>query len=453
MYGREVPAYRTLLEVSHQVNAAVVAENGGASPPLGSLQRVSVERHGAIRLGSAAELAQVARLFAAVGMHPVGYYDLRRSGVPVVSTAFRPIDEAELELNPFRVFTSILTTDDPRFFTTDLATRVRSFVDRRELFAPALLSLADRCTSEGGLEEPYASDFVRRLTSAFELDRQPLDRGWYDQLQAVSPVAADIAGSSATHINHLTPRVLDIDALHAQMTQRGVEMIPEIQGPPAWGGPNVLLRQTSFRALAEERQFREADGSLTTGNLRVRFGEVEARGIALTRPGRDRYDQALLEADHRANGKDRTHILRDVWAETFPNTELELCTSGMAAFTIALEKGRSRDGRAPSASLEALVKDGFVVIRPIVYEDFLPRSAAGIFRSNLDESSNGHLAEARHGYDKAWLESALGRHVPHPEELYGDITRLSLANAALALGLAPDGLNSYTTPEGTPTCS
>ena len=65
---------------------------------LGSLERVTAERHGAIRVGSVRELADVADLFAAFGMYPVGYYDLREaaSPVPVVSTAFRPIDADEL---------------------------------------------------------------------------------------------------------------------------------------------------------------------------------------------------------------------------------------------------------------------------------------------------------------------------------------------------------------------
>jgi uncharacterized glyoxalase superfamily metalloenzyme YdcJ len=62
-------------------------------------------------------------------------------------------------------------------------------------------------------------------------------------------------------------------------------MIDRIQGPPRWDGPDLLLRQTSFRALAEPSVFRASDGSLTQGSLRVRFGEVESRGIALTPAG------------------------------------------------------------------------------------------------------------------------------------------------------------------------
>jgi len=46
-----------------------------------------------------------------MGMHPVGYYDLSTAGVPVHSTAFRPLRDASLKRNPFRVFTSLLRLD------------------------------------------------------------------------------------------------------------------------------------------------------------------------------------------------------------------------------------------------------------------------------------------------------------------------------------------------------
>ena len=38
----------------------------------------------------------------------MGYYDLSVAGVPVHSTAFRPVTDAALLANPFRVFTSLL---------------------------------------------------------------------------------------------------------------------------------------------------------------------------------------------------------------------------------------------------------------------------------------------------------------------------------------------------------
>ncbi|MDT5067519.1 MAG: hypothetical protein QOK02_3674, partial [Mycobacterium sp.] len=121
MYGAEVPAYTTLVDVSTEVNRDCAQDDR-----LGSLDRVTAERHGAIRVGSVAELSDVADLFSAFGMYPVGYYDLRAaaSAVPVVATAFRPIDAVELERNPFRVFTSMLATADTRFFDGDLRPRV-----------------------------------------------------------------------------------------------------------------------------------------------------------------------------------------------------------------------------------------------------------------------------------------------------------------------------------------
>ena len=66
MYGREVPAYNTLVEVSPEVNEAYAAEHGADAERLGSIARVTAERHGAIRVGSPKEMAQVARVFAAL---------------------------------------------------------------------------------------------------------------------------------------------------------------------------------------------------------------------------------------------------------------------------------------------------------------------------------------------------------------------------------------------------
>jgi uncharacterized glyoxalase superfamily metalloenzyme YdcJ len=137
MYGREVPAYTTLVEVAAQVNADVAAALGTGAERLGSLERVTAERHGAIRLGTPTELAQAAQVFAAMGMVPVGYYDLRDASpapVPVVSTAFRPVHPQELARNPFRVFASLLATADRRFFDADLQHRLKDYLSHRQIF-------------------------------------------------------------------------------------------------------------------------------------------------------------------------------------------------------------------------------------------------------------------------------------------------------------------------------
>ncbi|MFG1930460.1 2-oxoadipate dioxygenase/decarboxylase family protein [Mycobacterium sp. NPDC048908] len=388
LYGAEVPAYNALVEVSTAVNREVstaVNRELGGDERLGSLDRVTAERHGAIRVGSARELAEVADLFAAFGMFPVGYYDLRdaASPVPVVSTAFRPIDSAQLAHNPFRVFTSMLATADERFFSPDLRARVERFVGARQLFDPALIAEARHIAVDGGADGARARRFVADAVAAFALSREPIDRGWHDELADVSAVAADIAGVRSTHINHLTPRVLDIDELYRRMTARGITMIDAIQGPPAWHGPDVLLRQTSFRALAEPRLFRAADGTVSHGTLRVRFGEVEARGVALTPLGRARYDAAMSTPDPAA-----------VWGDYFPATDEAMAAAGLAYY----------HGGDPT--------------KPVVYEDFLPASAAGIFRSNLDTDSRAAEADDTSHYTLHWLAGQIGHHIHDPYELY-----------------------------------
>lgn len=384
MYAAEVPAYATLVEVSEQVNADHVARHPGAER-YGSLRRVTAERHGAIRVGGPAELADVADLFAAFGMLPVGYYDLRsaRSPIPVVATAFRPIDPDELARNPFRVFTSMLATRDPRYFRPGLRARVETFLGRRHLFDPALLARARIVAAEGACDAEEAEAFVAAAVAAFALSREPINKSWYDELSRVSAVAADIAGVGSTHINHLTPRVLDIDELYRRMTARGIAMIDAIQGPPRTDGPAVLLRQTSFRALAESCLFRDRDGAVSSGTLTVRFGEVEARGVALTPRGRARYDAAMAAPDPAA-----------VWGRYFPSTDEQMAAQGLAYYR----------GGAPS--------------KPVVYEDFLPASAAGIFRSNLDSDARPADGSDDSGYDAQWLAGAIGRDIHDPYALY-----------------------------------
>ncbi|MEO3749581.1 VOC family protein [Streptomyces sp. B6B3] len=448
MYGREVPAYTTLVDVSREVNTDVLARSGADAERLGSISRVTAERHGAIRVGTPRELHQVARIFGALGMHPVGFYDLREaaaSAVPVVSTAFRPVEAEELARNPFRVFTSMLTPADPRFFDAELRGRLEEFLARRQLFPPELLDLADRAERERELPEAAAERFLALAVGAFELSGEPVDQSWYATLERVSAVAADIGGVTSTHVNHLTPRVLDIDELYRRMTERGIQMIDTIQGPPRWEGPDVLLRQTSFRALSEPRAMRRDDGTVTTGALRVRFGEVEARGIALTAAGRARYDGLLAEVDRRMAGRPATarqDVASDVWRAGLPDTERGLVEAGLAFFTYHVSADRPA-GAPPSARLSELLDRGWVSARPVVYEDFLPRSAAGIFQSNLSGEGTRDEAQQAVHYDLARLAGMIDREIHDPFALYRRQQDQSLRRVAEELGLddaptAPD---------------
>lgn len=137
MYQKEVPQYGTLLQLVREVNQQVLAQSpqvlDAAQWPQ-EVNRLSVERHGAIRVGTAQELSTLRQLFAVMGMSAVGYYDLSAAGVPVHSTAFRPVAEASLQINPFRVFTSLLRLeliDDPA-----LRDRVSDILARRDIFTP-----------------------------------------------------------------------------------------------------------------------------------------------------------------------------------------------------------------------------------------------------------------------------------------------------------------------------
>ena len=168
MYRNEVPAYGTLMELVATVNSEVLERDPDLTAALeqsDQLNRISQERHGAIRVGTAAELNMIRRLFAVMGMFPVGYYDLSEAGVPVHSTAFRPVGEQALRRNPFRVFTSLLRLD----LISDRALRdeAENVLQQRKIFTTECLSLIDRAEANGGLTEPEAAQFVSESLETF----------------------------------------------------------------------------------------------------------------------------------------------------------------------------------------------------------------------------------------------------------------------------------------------
>ena len=422
MYQAEVPQYGTLLSLVEQVNRQTLEADPALAKRLeasGEHARLGVERHGAIRVGTAEELATLRRLFAVMGMFPVGYYDLSEAGVPVHSTAFRPVTDEALARNPFRLFTSLLRLE--LIEDVELRTLASEILAKRDIFTPGVRELIATCEQQGGLTEDQAKRFVAEALETFRWHQDAtVDRATYERLHSAHRLIADVVCFRGPHINHLTPRTLDIDEAQRRMPDHGMTPKAVIEGPPRRACP-ILLRQTSFKALEETTRFvGDAEGSHT-----ARFGEIEQRGVALTPKGRALYDRLLGEARKATQGLDNAaHQARlaEVFAD-FPDDETTLRREGLAYFVY-----RAVDEFDGDASVEAQIAAGKVVAEPLTYEDFLPVSAAGIFQSNLggEESAVGQGNANRDAF-----EAALGASVRDELELYARREHESLA----ALGL------------------
>ncbi|MCK0745317.1 2-oxoadipate dioxygenase/decarboxylase HglS [Chromohalobacter nigrandesensis] len=429
MYQAEVPQYETLLELVAQVNRETLERDPELAARLEAhdeLNRLSVERHGAIRVGTAEELTMLRRLFAVMGMYPVGYYDLSEAGVPVHSTAFRPIDDAALARNPFRVFTSLLRLE--LIESAELRERAAGILAERDIFTPGARELIELSERQGGLTDEQADRFVAESLETFRWHQDAtVDLETYEALHAEHRLIADVVCFRGPHINHLTPRTLDIDEAQRRMPAAGMNPKEVIEGPPRRDCP-ILLRQTSFKALEEPTRFAgERQGTHT-----ARFGEIEQRGVALTAKGRALYDRLLAESRQRTTGltnAEHQRVLAEVFAD-FPDTEAELRHQGLAFFEYRLTAAGREAGAGAEAELEKLIEQGLVAARPITYEDFLPVSAAGIFQSNLGDDGNQAYAG---NANKEAFEEALGAKVTDELALYAERERMSLQSTLEAL--------------------
>ncbi len=442
MYRTEVPQYGTLVELVADVNAEVLEANPETRAQLerlGELDRINVERHGAIRLGTAAELHTMRRLFAVMGMHSVGYYDLSVAGVPVHSTCFRPIDEVALNINPFRVFTSLLRLE--LIEDAELRGEAEAILARRNIFTARAVALIEQFERDGGLNEADANEFVNEALETFRWHSEAtVSAETYKRLHDAHRLIADVVSFKGPHINHLTPRTLDIDAVQKGMPERGITPKAVIEGPPR-RACDILLRQTSFKALEEAIVFVGGDGA-SAGTHTARFGEIEQRGVALTAKGRALYDRLLSTVRSEvqvgaggAKARDYDGELAEQFKD-FPDSWDALRAEGLAFFRYSpTEAGKQAAVRGGlSIDVDELVAKGFLRFDPIVYEDFLPVSAAGIFQSNLgtDQQQNYATRSNRDAF-----EDALGAKVQDELALYTETQAQSIAVACAELGLAP----------------
>ncbi|RWR03652.1 hypothetical protein ED28_01305 [[Pantoea] beijingensis] len=410
MYQQEVPQYGVLLSLVAEVNQQILESDPLLATRLnqaGDLARLSVERHGAIRVGTAEELSTLRQLFAIMGMHPVGYYDLSQAGVPVHSTAFRPTTPAALKRNPFRLFTSLLRLDLIEDDT--LRQRAADILSARDIFTPRCRELIKLHQLQGGLDAAQVEEFVTQSLETFRWHQQTtVDSETYQALHQQHRLIADVVCFPGCHINHLTPRTLDIDRVQALMPQYGITPKAIIEGPPRRTVP-VLLRQTSFKALDEPVRFSDDH----PGTHTARFGEIEQRGVALTHKGRELYDRLLAAAGSGKENQQHQDHLSSVFTE-FPDDDVTLRQQQLAWYEYALtEKGKSR-GIAVGEDVEVLIAEGYLVANPLVYEDFLPVSAAGIFQSNLGDNQASSQGRA----SREEFEAALGAVVQDEIALY-----------------------------------
>jgi uncharacterized glyoxalase superfamily metalloenzyme YdcJ len=200
------------------------------------------------------------------------------------------------------------------------------------------------------------------------------------------------------------------------------------------------LRQTSFKALEEPIAF-VGDTLSVRGTHTARFGEIEQRGVALTAKGRVLYDQLLASVRGEVQvgaGGAKAGAYDDELAARFkalPDSWDALRREELAFFRYFVTPAgvaAAVRGKLPGDP-ETLIAEGYLGFDPIVYEDFLPVSAAGIFQSNLgtDQQQNYETRSNR-----AAFETALGGAVQDELALYAKRQAASLVQALDMLGLA-----------------
>ena len=116
----------------------------------------------------------------------------------------------------------------------------------------------------------------------------------------------------------------------------------------------------------------------------------------------------------------------------FPDDVETIRTQGLGYFRYNATGKVSSDADLTLPPSE-LVAKGLLRADPIIYEDFLPVSAAGIFQSNLGDDA-AHEFVGNPNRDR--FEAALGAPIVELHQRYAEAEAASIARARSALGRA-----------------
>jgi uncharacterized glyoxalase superfamily metalloenzyme YdcJ len=107
----------------------------------------------------------------------------------------------------------------------------------------------------------------------------------------------------------------------------------------------------------------------------------------------------------------------------FPDDYNELRLQNLAYFYFSVNDKAITQPKSYERNIKSLIANGYVRFDPIIYEDFLPVSAAGIFQSNLGSTENKIFTTKN---DKDKFERALGASVECIFEHYEAIQKESI---------------------------
>ena len=170
-----------------------------------------------------------------------------------------------------------------------------------------------------------------------------------------------------------------------QMGQRGATVGDEL----AHQDPVDLVERFAHGRRLSEPGAGPMSKQVETWQLRARFAAALSRMYGAEVPAYTTLVDVSAEVNRAGSGT--------LTAAHFPATDDEMASSGLAYY----------HGGDPS--------------KPVVYEDFLPASAAGIFRSNLDTDAQKAAGEADRDaglQPRIGWPGTIGHHIHDPYELY-----------------------------------
>lgn len=243
----------------------LVADHGGAF----------LNDHGAIRSADPQLCALLVRAAGVLGLRRERDY-----AFPAKKLTSFDLQVIGADSRQFKIFVSQV---DLAAFPPDVARLVEQDCAQQAAAADhaAFVGLIEKAEHDGGLGEAEAQAFITHFVHRLmHRNGPPLRRALLEAVAAVSGEAAS-ALALGPDFNHVTIDVYaagfpGIDAMAQAMRERGLRLLPQIQG-----APGSQLRQTATMAATMDTPVLEADGRRGVAPTERQFVEIIERNQAV----------------------------------------------------------------------------------------------------------------------------------------------------------------------------
>lgn len=365
LFHSRYSVYGVVFDIVRDVNNMALIQNASLYDEMvkkGQKQTFSQELSAHYILFNPGDLGIIRRIFAVMGLYPVGFYNLDLNGKSLASTLFKPLNKIALKQQPFRITVSLANQ------SFDNECEQHNVPKNRLDLSEKFLGLLQKFEKYSALNELDVHYFIQELQENLhkpDYDMQCCEQRPFRSSMNQIRESIMIRSTSLACLN--LPKVIE------ELKHFDLYAIDDLDGPSDRKHPLLFNKMNiNLRSKHPDHQKSDSDNQ----NIPVFTIQLEQRGLALTAKGHQFFKSILSNLKSRLEPRTRLSLvqkrkLMNQVFKRFPDSSYSLYRKGLAYFTFSVnpEIEIIDDRYWTEEDLPRLIRSKRILLTPLIFED------------------------------------------------------------------------------------